>query len=489
MTEKIKNEYYIQMKRVILSGGGTGGHIYPAVAVAEALQRRCGDGVELLFVGAEGKMEMEKIPALGYRIVGLPTAGLQRRFALSNLALPFKVLKSVGRARRTIREFGADVVVGFGGYASGPVLWAAQRSGIPTLIQEQNSYAGLTNKILAHGAQRICVAYDGMERFFPAERIVHTGNPLRGRFAVPTEADRLEGLAAFGLDADAPRCSSWAASLGCRTLNETMKAWLARQEFRPPFQVIWQTGKYYEAEMRRFLEEHPAPGVWQGAFIDRMDRAYAAADVVVSRSGACSVSELCLVGKPTLFVPSPNVAEDHQTKNAQALVDRQAAVLVADAEAPARAMETAANCSPTPHGGRCSPATSRRWPCPTRRNGSSTKSKKSGKMEIQRIYFIGIGGIGMSALARYFLHEGREVAGYDRTQSALTEALAAEGAAIHYTDDTAAIPAPFREREGTVVVYTPAVPDDHSELSWFRDHGFTVEKRSQMLGTSRPANT
>ena len=456
------------MKRVILSGGGTGGHIYPAVAVAEALQRRCGDGVELLFVGAEGKMEMEKIPALGYRIVGLPTAGLQRRFALSNLALPFKVLKSVGRARRTIREFGADVVVGFGGYASGPVLWAAQRSGIPTLIQEQNSYAGLTNKILARGARRICVAYDGMERFFPAERIVHTGNPLRGRFAVPTEADRLEGAAAFGLDAARPTVLVVGGSLGCRTLNETMKAWLARQEFRPPFQVIWQTGKYYEADMRRFLEEHPAPGVWQGAFIDRMDRAYAAADVVVSRSGACSVSELCLVGKPTLFVPSPNVAEDHQTKNAQALVDRQAAVLVADAEAPARAMETAGPC------GRC--------PCPTRRNGSSTKSKKSGKMEIQRIYFIGIGGIGMSALARYFLHEGREVAGYDRTRSALTEALAAEGAAIHYTDDTAAIPAPFREREGTVVVYTPAVPDDHAELSWFRDHGFTVEKRSQMLG-------
>lgn len=446
------------IKRIILSGGGTGGHIYPAVAVAEALQRRCGDGVELLFVGAEGKMEMEKIPALGYRIVGLPTAGLQRRFALSNLALPFKVLKSVGRARRTIREFGADVVVGFGGYASGPVLWAAQRSGIPTLIQEQNSYAGLTNKILARGARRICVAYDGMERFFPAERIVHTGNPLRGRFAVPTEADRLEGAAAFGLDAARPTVLVVGGSLGCRTLNETMKAWLARQEFRPPFQVIWQTGKYYEAEMRRFLEEHPAPGVWQGAFIDRMDRAYAAADVVVSRSGACSVSELCLVGKPTLFVPSPNVAEDHQTKNAQALVDRQAAVLVADAEAPARAMETAGELLADPARRRCSPATSRRWPCPTRRSGSSTKSKKSGKMEIQRIYFIGIGGIGMSALARYFLHEGREVAGYDRTQSALTEALAAEGAAIHYTDDTAAIPAPFREREGTVVVYTPAVP-------------------------------
>ena len=341
MTEKIKNEYYIQMKRVILSGGGTGGHIYPAVAVAEALQRRCGDGVELLFVGAEGKMEMEKIPALGYRIVGLPTAGLQRRFALSNLALPFKVLKSVGRARRTIREFGADVVVGFGGYASGPVLWAAQRSGIPTLIQEQNSYAGLTNKILARGARRICVAYDGMERFFPAERIVHTGNPLRGRFAVPTEADRLEGAAAFGLDAARPTVLVVGGSLGCRTLNETMKAWLARQEFRPPFQVIWQTGKYYEREMQAFLAAHPVANIWQGAFIDRMDYAYAAADLVLSRSGAGTVSELCLVAKPVLFVPSPNVAEDHQTKNAKALEAKGAAVVVPDAEARTAAMRRA----------------------------------------------------------------------------------------------------------------------------------------------------
>lgn len=329
------------MKRVILSGGGTGGHIYPAVAVAEALKSRFGDEAEILFVGADGKMEMEKVPALGYRIVGLPTAGLQRRFALSNLALPFKVLKSVRRARRTIREFGADVVVGFGGYASGPVLWAAQRAGVPTLIQEQNSYAGLTNKILARGARRICVAYDGMERFFPAERIVTTGNPLRGRFAQATEADRQEGSTYFGLDASRPTVLVVGGSLGCRTLNETMKAWLARQEFRPPFQVIWQTGKYYEAEMQRFLAEHPVPDVWQGAFIDRMDLAYAASDVVVSRSGACSVSELCLAGKPTLFVPSPNVAEDHQTKNACALVEKGAAVMVADAEAPARAMETA----------------------------------------------------------------------------------------------------------------------------------------------------
>ena len=326
--------------RVIISGGGTGGHIFPAISIADAIRAKRPDA-KILFVGAEGRMEMQRVPAAGYEIKGLPVAGFDRKHMWRNVSVLFKLMRSRQMARRIVRDFRPQVAVGVGGYASGPTLDVAGRMGIPTLIQEQNSYAGVTNKILARNARRICVAYEGMERFFPAERIVHTGNPLRGRFAVPTEADRLEGAAAFGLDAARPTVLVVGGSLGCRTLNETMKAWLARQEFRPPFQVIWQTGKYYEAEMRRFLEEHPAPGVWQGAFIDRMDRAYAAADVVVSRSGACSVSELCLVGKPTLFVPSPNVAEDHQTKNAQALVDRQAAVLVADAEAPARAMETA----------------------------------------------------------------------------------------------------------------------------------------------------
>ena len=262
------------MKRIILSGGGTGGHIYPAVAVAEALKRRLGDEVELLFVGAEGKMEMEKVPALGYRIVGLPIAGLQRRLDWHNLAVPFKVLRSLRLARRTIRDFRADAVVGFGGYASAPVLWAAQRMGVPTVIQEQNSYAGVTNKILSRRARCICTAYEGMERFFPADRIV-------------------------------------------------------------------LTGKYYEREMQAFLAAHPAAHVWQGAFIDRMDYAYAAADVVVSRSGAGTVSELCLVAKPVVFVPSPNVAEDHQTKNARALEAKGAAVVVPDAECRERAMDRA----------------------------------------------------------------------------------------------------------------------------------------------------
>ena len=242
------------MKRVIVSGGGTGGHIYPAVAVAEALRRRFGEEVEILFVGAEGKMEMEKVPALGYRIVGLPVAGLQRRFDLKNLAVPFKVLKSIRKARRTIRDFGADVVVGFGGYASGPVLWAAQRMGIPTVIQEQNSYAGVTNKLLAKRARTICVSYEGMERFFPKEKIVMTGNPLRGRFS-KAGADRREALAHFGFRDDLPVPLVVGGSLGTRTLNEMMKAWVLRQGGASPVQVIWQTGKYYEREMRDFLAQ------------------------------------------------------------------------------------------------------------------------------------------------------------------------------------------------------------------------------------------
>ena len=293
----------MEKKRIILSGGGTGGHIYPAVAVAEALVRKLGDGVEILFVGAEGRMEMEKIPALGYRIVGLPIAGLQRRLDPKNLAVPIKAWRSIRRARRAIRDFGADAVAGFGGYASAPVLWAAQRMGVPTLIQEQNSYAGLTNKLLARGARRICVAYDGMESFFPAAKIVRTGNPLRGSFSTGGTA-RAEALSYYGFTDRLPVVLVVGGSLGTRTLNEMMKEWIVRQGGEAPVQVIWQTGRYYECEMRGFLEAHPTRNIWQGAFIDRMDYAYAAADIVISRSGACTVSELCLVGRPVIFVPS-----------------------------------------------------------------------------------------------------------------------------------------------------------------------------------------
>ncbi|MBO7197291.1 MAG: undecaprenyldiphospho-muramoylpentapeptide beta-N-acetylglucosaminyltransferase [Tidjanibacter sp.] len=317
--------------RIILSGGGTGGHIYPAVATAEALIRILGQRAELLFVGAEGKMEMEKIPALGYNIVGLPVAGLQRRLTLANLAVPFKLIRSITKARRTLRDFRPHIAIGFGGYASGPILKAAQKMGIPTIIQEQNSFAGVTNKLLAAAAKKICVAYDGMERFFPAEKIVHTGNPLRGSFGAPVE--RSAALAHFGLSGTKPVILIVGGSLGSRTMNEMMKAHLDRIVAEGKVEVIWQNGKYYDREMEEFCSQRDTTGIWRGAFINRMDYAYEAATVVISRSGACSVSELCLVGKPTIFIPSPNVAEDHQTHNAMALVNKEAAEIVRDAEA------------------------------------------------------------------------------------------------------------------------------------------------------------
>ena len=329
------------MKRVILSGGGTGGHIYPAVAVAEALKRKHKDNVEILFVGAEGKMEMEKIPQLGYNIVGLPILGLQRRLEPKNLLVPFKVISSVTRARSIIRDFSADVVVGFGGYASAPVLWAAQGMGVPTIIQEQNSYAGLTNKLLSRRAKRICVAYEDMDRYFRRDRIIMTGNPLRGNFA-PSVGKSAQALEYYGLNAELPILLVVGGSLGTRTLNEMMKSWILQLDGADaPVQALWQTGKYYEKEMQAFLAEHPTRNIWQGAFIERMDYAYEVADLVVSRSGACTVSELSLIGKPTLFVPSPNVAEDHQTKNAMALVERDAAEIIADKDAIAQGMERA----------------------------------------------------------------------------------------------------------------------------------------------------
>lgn len=320
------------MKRIILSGGGTGGHIYPAVSVAEELKRQFGDKVELLFVGAEGKMEMERVPALGYRIEGLPVAGLQRRLTLQNLLLPIKVMRSLNRARKIIRSFKPDLVIGFGGYASAPILWSAQMMGIRTIIQEQNSFAGLTNKILARRAERICVAYDNMQRFFSADKIVKTGNPLRGNFS-DIEFKNKAAYDYFGLSADKPVVLITGGSLGTRTLNSAVMSHLERLGNEQKFQIIWQTGKFYEKQIDQALEGRELRGIWRGAFIERMDYAYSIADVVVARAGACTVSELSLVGKAVIFVPSPNVAEDHQTKNAQALSSRDAALLIADSEA------------------------------------------------------------------------------------------------------------------------------------------------------------
>ena len=328
--------------KVILSGGGTGGHIYPAVSVAEALINRLGGGVEILFVGAEGKMEMDRIPALGYNIIGLTISGLKRSLSpkdiLHNLALPLKLYRSIKGAKDIIREFGADIVVGFGGYASAPVLFAAQSLGVPTVIQEQNSYAGVTNKLLARRASAICVAYDGMDKFFDSSRLTMTGNPLRGNFS-DVSGLRSEGLNYFGLRGDKPIILIVGGSLGTRTLNNMMKRAIEEGRLKGDVEVIWQTGKYYYSDISGFMSLHSNDGIWYNSFIDRMDYAYSVSDIVIARSGACTVSELCLVGKPTLFVPSPNVAEDHQTKNAQALVDKGAAEMIEDSRAEREAFD------------------------------------------------------------------------------------------------------------------------------------------------------
>lgn len=326
--------------KIIISGGGTGGHIFPAVSIANAVKTLRPDA-DILFVGALGRMEMERVPQAGYDIVGLPVRGLIRPlWSPKNIGVLLDFMKSKRMVRKTIKDFKPGAAVGVGGYASAATLKAAHAMGIPCLIQEQNSYAGVTNKMLAAGADSICVAYDGMERFFPAAKIVRTGNPLRGSFSTGGTA-RAEALSYYGFTDRLPVVLVVGGSLGTRTLNEMMKEWIVRQGGEAPVQVIWQTGRYYECEMRGFLEAHPTRNIWQGAFIDRMDYAYAAADIVISRSGACTVSELCLVGRPVIFVPSPNVAEDHQTHNAMALVDKGAALMVRDAEAVGRCMDRA----------------------------------------------------------------------------------------------------------------------------------------------------
>ena len=327
--------------KVIISGGGTGGHIFPALSIANML-KEVNPQTEILFVGAEGRMEMEKVPAAGYQIKGLPVAGLKRSLSLSNFALPFKVLKSVSMAKKIIREFRPDIVIGVGGYASAPLLWAAGRLGVPTLIQEQNGFAGLTNKIVGKKALKICVAYENMERFFPADRIVLTGNPIRKEIVPATEEMKAEAMKFYGLDPEKKHIFIVGGSLGSGTLNNAMKKWISDGcPDGSDVEVIWQCGKYYKASIDEFMKDKSAPGVQYSDFIQRMDLAYAAADVVISRSGASSVSELCAAHKASIFVPSPNVAEDHQTHNAMALVSKYAAMMVKDSEASEKLMKTA----------------------------------------------------------------------------------------------------------------------------------------------------
>ena len=331
--------------RIIISGGGTGGHIFPAISIANALKALRPDA-DILFVGAEGRMEMQRVPDAGYRIIGLPVAGFDRRHLWKNISVIAKLLRSQWQARRIVREFRPQAAVGVGGYASGPMLKACALAGIPTLIQEQNSYAGVTNKLLAKQAAKICVAYDGMERFFPAGKIILTGNPVRQNL-LDNPVTREQAAAHFGLDPQKKTILVLGGSLGARTLNRTMEAALRDIKGHPEVQFIWQTGRIYIDEVKaaittftgdtmRNVRVASLPNLYVSDFILEMPMAYGLADLVVSRAGAGSISEFCLLGKPVILVPSPNVAEDHQTKNALALVQKDAALYVKDADAPAQ---------------------------------------------------------------------------------------------------------------------------------------------------------
>ncbi|TKB98667.1 undecaprenyldiphospho-muramoylpentapeptide beta-N-acetylglucosaminyltransferase [Pedobacter cryophilus] len=318
-------------KRIIISGGGTGGHIFPAIAIANAL-KKIDAKTEILFVGAKGKMEMEKVPAAGYSIIGLDIQGLQRSSITKNLLLPFKIIKSVMTSLKIIKNFKPDAVVGVGGYASGPLLFAASLKNIPYLIQEQNSYAGMTNKYLAKKAKKVCVAFDNMANFFPADKIVKTGNPVR-RESVNIEGKLDEAAAFFELETSKKTILVIGGSLGAGTLNTSMMAGLTQLQ-EAGIQVIWQTGKYYyKGVIEKFGNQPKDLGIRIFEFLNRMDLAYAMADVIISRAGAGTISELCLIKKPVLLVPSPNVVDDHQTKNAHALINKEAAILISDKHA------------------------------------------------------------------------------------------------------------------------------------------------------------
>ena len=476
--------------RIIISGGGTGGHIFPAISIAHAI-KALNPEAEILFVGAQGRMEMQRVPAAGFEIKGLPICGFDRKNPLKNIAVLFKIIRSQAMARRIIRQFKPMVAVGVGGYASGPTLRIAGKMGIPTLIQEQNSYAGVTNKILAKKAARICVAYDGMDRFFPADKILKTGNPVRPNLAQGS-LKRSEAARKMGLNPSKRIVLIVGGSLGARTLNESVMNNLDLIRMSDDVQFVWQTGKFYYDEMKQRLAEQPkVKNLYPTEFVQDMDQAYAAADLVISRAGAGTISELCLLGKPVILVPSPNVAEDHQTKNALALADKDAAIHIRDVDARKELIPAAVDLVKDE----------------TRLEQLHENILKLAMYDsaeviahevlklagyglgplklddIRSVYFVGAGGIGMSALVRYFLNRGCNVGGYDKTSTELTSALIKEGARIGFEDDVNKVDECFKDSSSTLVVYTPAIPADNRILRWFNIHCFDVQKRAQVLGT------
>ncbi len=495
------------MKRVIISGGGTGGHIFPAIAIATALRSKV-EGIDILFIGARGRMEMEKVPAAGFRIEGLPISGFQRRLTWKNLTFPFKLVYSMVRARSIIADFKPDVVIGVGGYASGPTLRMAASMGIPTLIQEQNSFPGVTNKLLGNRVQRICVAYEEMTRYFPAGKIVMTGNPVR-QDVVNILGKEGEAFEHFGLLPGRITLLVIGGSLGARTINQAITKYAGNLTAGQDIQVLWQTGKFYYNDIKSFFDNSgsfpmdPAdtsatslPHMVILPFIDRMDLAYAAADIIISRAGAIAISELSVVGKPVILVPSPNVAEDHQTKNARSLADRKAAIMVrdiaavetlgttihdllndpqlqADLSRNIRALGISDAAEIIANVALSLTATANDVPG----KGSGAGNPPPRIIYPETVYFLGIGGIGMSALARYFKHRGAIVSGYDRTPTNLTVELGFEGIDIHFVEDPSKIPV-----NPGLVVYTPAIPAGNREFVYLKSHGIPLKKRAEVLG-------
>lgn len=473
--------------RVIVSGGGTGGHIFPAIAIADELAR-LRPGTEFLFVGAEGKMEMEKVPKAGYRIEGLPIRGLERRLSWSNLTFPFRLLSSLWKSRQIIKAFKPDVVVGTGGYAGGPILYVAAKLGVPTLIQEPNAFAGLANKWVGRYVDTICVAFEGMRRFFPKGEIVITGNPVRESLL-----EKVLEIQSSKANESAKRVLLMGGSGGARSLNEALAESTQLMASRPDVHWTWQCGKFY---FDQFKDSATAqlPNVSITAFLDEMDKAYAAADLVIGRAGSTTIAEIEFLGKPTILVPSPWVAEDHQTMNARAMVENDAAILLADADTKtklvatvfgllddeARLNQLGSNAKGQAKAG----AVGRIANEVLKLLGEKVSEVSSvhHSLNPSEVYFIGIGGIGMSALARYYNSRGIKVSGYDRTETNLTKALVSEGINVHYEAKPDSLPGLAAANNEVLYVYTPAVPQDFPELAALRSAQKKIYKRAEVLG-------
>ncbi len=484
--------------RIIISGGGTGGHIFPAISIANSIKEVLPEA-DILFVGAENKMEMEKVPAAGYPIEGLPVSGFDRSDMKRNIALVPNLIKSLLKAKKIIKSFNPQIVVGVGGYASGPTLYMANKLGIPTVIQEQNSYAGITNKLLAKKAARICVAYDNMHRFFPSDRIKLTGNPVRQQL-LENSNNQEEAYCEFGFVPTKKTLLIVGGSLGARTINQSVLQHI-KQVADAGIQVIWQTGKYYYNSIKQQTSQIDTKNIVITDFVARMDLAYSIADLVISRAGASSISELSMLQKPCILVPSPNVSEDHQTKNAMALVEKQAAVMVSDQEAPEFLISTALTLITNDTKLSYLSKNIEHFAKPEAANhivkeilnliGIDVQAKiaKKGKSSVKKsktcqrnYYFLGIGGIGMSALARYYKQLGHAVGGYDATQNTLTQKLESEGMEIHYTDSVNTIPVKYMDKENTTIIFTPAIPSTMTERVFFEKAEFTMLKRAEALG-------